>query len=226
MATSALPRSDQLVRAPGPPDPDGLPPGQRARRDRIVRAAIDLLDTAPYESVQMRDVAERGGVALGTLYRYFSSKEHLYAAALVSWSAQYGQQARAGDEGLATSDEQRLRILLRRAVRAFERSPEMFRVQMVIERSTDPNAAAMYDSFVAANTAVLTGALRDVDAATAALVVTTTHCVLSTLLRTWAVGRRTIREVEAGVQGAVGLIFGPPPAPFVHASSSQRSCIR
>jgi AcrR family transcriptional regulator len=213
MATSALSKADPVVRTPGPPDPDGLPPGQRARRDRIVRAAIELLDAAPYEAVQMRDVAERADVALGTLYRYFSSKEHLYAAALVAWSAEYGHDARAVDDGTGGSDEERLRILLRRAVRAFGRSPQMFRVQMVIERSTDPNAAAMYDSFVAANTAVLTAALREVDGATAALVVTTAHCVLSTLLRTWAVGRRTIREVEAGVQDAIGLIFGPPPAP-------------
>ncbi len=38
-----------------------------------------------YEAVQMRDVAGRADVALGTVYRYFQSKDHLLAAALVYW---------------------------------------------------------------------------------------------------------------------------------------------
>ena len=65
------------------PDPATLPTTQRARRERIVAAAVELLDHAEYDDVQMRDVAERAGVALATVYRYFSSKEHLYAAAIL-----------------------------------------------------------------------------------------------------------------------------------------------
>jgi TetR/AcrR family transcriptional regulator, cholesterol catabolism regulator len=218
---SAMPKSDGPDRAAGPPDPDRLPHAQRARRDRIVRAAIDLLDAAEYEAVQMREVAARAGVALGTLYRYFSSKEHLYAAALVSWSSEYGQPRRTSPLDVA-GDEARLRALLRRAVRAFERSPQMLRVQSVIERSADPNAAATYDAFAAANTAVLTAALRDLDPATARAVINTVQGVLSTWLRSWAVDRCTIREVDAVVQDAIGLIFGGPPETIDRPESSDR----
>ena len=35
-----------------------------------------------YEAVQMRAVAERADVAVGTLYRYFPSKVHLLVSAL------------------------------------------------------------------------------------------------------------------------------------------------
>jgi len=38
-----------------------------------------------YEAVQMRDVAARADVAMGTVYRYFTSKDHLLAATLVHW---------------------------------------------------------------------------------------------------------------------------------------------
>ena len=41
-----------------------------------------------YEAVQMRDVAARADVAMGTVYRYFTSKDHLLAAALVHWVEQ------------------------------------------------------------------------------------------------------------------------------------------
>ena len=36
----------------------------------------------------MRDVASRADVAMGTVYRYFTSKDHLLAAALVHWVEQ------------------------------------------------------------------------------------------------------------------------------------------
>ena len=45
----------------------------------------DLIGDVGADAVQMRDVAGRSGVALATVYRYFSSKEHLLAAALEDW---------------------------------------------------------------------------------------------------------------------------------------------
>jgi TetR/AcrR family transcriptional regulator, cholesterol catabolism regulator len=207
---SAMPRSAGLDPTSRPPDPDALPPTQRARRDRIVRAAVELLDASEYESVQMRDVAERADVALGTLYRYFSSKEHLYAAVLVAWAAEYGRPTRAapgGDGG----DEARLRALLRRAVRAFERAPQMVRVHWVIDSSSDPNATALFQAFATTNTDALSDALRDLDPPTRHAVVHAVQAVLSQWLRSWALGRCTIREVDTVVQETVGLIFSGPP---------------
>jgi AcrR family transcriptional regulator len=176
-----------------------------------VRAAIDLLHEREYESVQMRDVAERAGVALGTLYRYFSSKEHLYAAALLAWSADYRPRPPAPGRADDT-DEQRLRSMMRRAVRAFERAPQMFRAQMVIELSTDPNARTLYDAFAAQNASALTAALQNLDPATSATVIMTVNCVMANRLRSWAHGRCSIREVDRAVQETLDLVFGPPPS--------------
>src|SRR6476469_5684361 len=55
---------------------------QRERRQRILDATIALASKGGYEAVQMRAVAERADVALGTLYRYFPSKIHLLVTAL------------------------------------------------------------------------------------------------------------------------------------------------
>ena len=103
--------------------PASLPAHLRERRERIIRAAMELLEDAEYEKVQMRDVADRAGVALGTVYRYFTSKEHLYAAVLVEWSADFFARIRqAGGESSSAdsneTDEQRLRRMLRRTIRA------------------------------------------------------------------------------------------------------------
>src|SRR5579875_1949448 len=60
---------------------------QLERRTRILETAIQLASEGGYDAVQMRDVAGQAGVALGTLYRYFSSKDQLLAAAWAHWAA-------------------------------------------------------------------------------------------------------------------------------------------
>ena len=59
-------------------------PRQLARNAAILGAARRLGERHGLERVQMSDVAADAGVALGTLYRYYPSKHHLFAAALTS----------------------------------------------------------------------------------------------------------------------------------------------
>jgi len=202
-----MPTSVGVVR----PDPGSLPRGQQERRDRIVRSAISLLEHGgEYDAIQMRDVAGDAGVALGTLYRYFTSKEHLYAAALLEWAANFParEPSKRAD---GRSDEAQLRALMRRAVRAFERYPQMMRVEIVIESSPDPNARALFDQFALRNVGTLTNALSTTDPATAAAIVETVNSVLVTRLRSWALGRITIGDVDRAVQKTLDLIFAPRP---------------
>lgn len=56
--------------------------GQRLRRARILRAAARLGAAYGHERMQMHDVARESGVAIATLYRYFPSKAHLFAAVM------------------------------------------------------------------------------------------------------------------------------------------------
>ncbi|MDT3440403.1 MULTISPECIES: TetR family transcriptional regulator [unclassified Pseudofrankia] len=79
--------SEAVPSAAASPSPKGVPaatatPSQQARRERMLTAALALASRGGYDEVQMREVAEQAGVALGTLYRYFPSKVHLLASAL------------------------------------------------------------------------------------------------------------------------------------------------
>ena len=60
-----------------------LTSSQEARRERMLTAAFDLGREGGWESVQMREVANRADVAMGTLYRYFPSKEHLLVSVML-----------------------------------------------------------------------------------------------------------------------------------------------
>ena len=188
------------------PDPASLPRGQQERRDRIVGAAIALLEQGgEYDAIQMRDVAQEAGVALATVYRYFTSKEHLYAAALLQWSTRSPEREHSKRAG--TSDEERLRALMRRAVRAFERYPQMMRAEIVLENSSDPNARALFDQFAARNASALTSALSSTEPEQAAVIVETINCVLATRLRSWALGRTDISDVNRSIERSIDLIF-------------------
>lgn len=60
-----------------------LTPSQAARRERMLAAALELAVDGGWEAVQMREVASRADVALGTLYRYFQSKEYLLVSVML-----------------------------------------------------------------------------------------------------------------------------------------------
>ncbi len=52
------------------------------RTTRILMVAMDLAERDGYDAVRLRDLAEQAGVALATVYRRFSCKEDILAAAL------------------------------------------------------------------------------------------------------------------------------------------------
>src|SRR5205085_10955486 len=47
-------------------------------RERLLRAAQELIEEGGYGAASVIAIAERAGVAAGTLYRHFSSKEELF----------------------------------------------------------------------------------------------------------------------------------------------------
>lgn len=97
---------------------------QRARRQRILDATIALGSKGGFDAVQMRAVADRADVALGTLYRYFPSKIHLLVSAL----ARELEQANASLERRSIpgdSAAERVMYVLSRTTRALQRDPNL-----------------------------------------------------------------------------------------------------
>lgn len=118
--------------------------GQLARRAKIIEAVIGLIADVGADSVQMRDVAQRSGVALGTVYRYFSSRERLLAAALEDWQKRLTRRVLTA----ASADQDPLAGILdylQRAQRAFHRNPRMTALMLQAMTSTDPEAKAAID---------------------------------------------------------------------------------
>ncbi|ALE91251.1 hypothetical protein AOC05_00890 [Arthrobacter alpinus] len=118
-----------------------LPAYQRLRRQRILDAAKSLLHNYEYESIQIRDVAAEANVALGTLYRYFSSKEHLYANVVYDWTVPFSAAELSEVEELGTIETVSLR--LRMALAAFERRPNFYKAILMLRSTNDPDVSVL-----------------------------------------------------------------------------------
>jgi AcrR family transcriptional regulator len=99
-------------------------PAQRERRRRILEAAVALASEGGFERMQMRAVAERADVALGTLYRYFPSKIHLLVSVLgQQFEEAYLSLVRRPIPGETAAD--RVMFVLGRTTRALQREPNL-----------------------------------------------------------------------------------------------------
>jgi AcrR family transcriptional regulator len=97
---------------------------QRDRRRRILDATIALASKGGFDAVQMRAVAEKADVALGTLYRYFPSKIHLLVSAL---GREFEQANGAFDRRIIPGDtaHERVMYVLSRTTRSLQRDPNL-----------------------------------------------------------------------------------------------------
>jgi AcrR family transcriptional regulator len=57
----------------------------RDKLDRILAATAGALAELPYDQVGTRLIAERAGVSVGTLYRFFPDKDSISRALLLGW---------------------------------------------------------------------------------------------------------------------------------------------
>jgi len=188
-----------------PLDVDALPEDQRQRRERIVRTAVTFLSEQEYERIQVKDVAAEAQVALGTLYRYFTSKDHLFAAALRAWSESFGRHvAEHPPQGTAAA---RVKLVFRRAARAFERQPNVYGVLLALRATTDPQARALVGMFNQQQTEAFGVVLARLASSRRAGVVSVMSAVLDANLREWHFGRKPIEAVYAAIDEAADLML-------------------
>ena len=185
---------------------------QQARRRAILNAAVVLARQGGYDAVQMREVAEVAGVALGTLYRYFPSKVHLLSAAMVrQLEALRDQLLREEPEGADPCE--RVVAVVHRLVSALERdrlvTDALVRAMIVaaqaeIEQINQVNAAIIATAIHGSSVAEVCGP----DYRLSLLI----GKVLMTDLISWLCDRMTMEEVKASLSDMVAVSLAGQPA--------------
>lgn len=194
---------------PHPPAVESLDSVQRVRRARIVDSAIELMRHTEYDRIQMKDVSAAAGVALGTTYRYFASKEQLLAEALLVWSDRF--PALEGPAQGSGDARAQLKKAFRRAARAFEPNPTVYGTILVLQSSKDPVAAALFDRFAARRREAFARYLPEVPSPRRERIVDVMSAVLDASLRGWALRGKPIATVYQALDSAAELLLPKGP---------------
>jgi TetR/AcrR family transcriptional regulator, cholesterol catabolism regulator len=133
------------------------------RSRRIVKAAIELAEKGGFEAVRLRDVAAHAGVALGTLYRRFRSKEDLLLAALELQIAEHERRVAASPPRGATPLE-RVTALFDGLTAAMCGRPHLTRAVVRSVASGAPELTLKVAAFHTRMEDLITGTLRGPDA--------------------------------------------------------------
>lgn len=135
---------------------------QAERRRRVLDAAVALAARGGFDAVQMRDVANEADVALGTVYRYFASKERLLLEANVEGVDDLALRLQDQPPKGATPAE-RVIDVLRRANRSLLRHPEATAAMVRALGSARTEEADAVEQVRESMTAIITRAMHEGD---------------------------------------------------------------
>ena len=187
-----------------------MSPRQLERRRSLIAAALALVNESGVERLQMKQVCERSGVALGTAYRYFSSKDHLLAAAIADWHrlllADLTTELRGPRAGATPTD--RVVRFVRHGMRAYQRQPQLARLRVAVSASTDPFASEALQAMARADRAALDSVMAPHTASAGGDLVR--HIVGHACqgeLTAWVTGRTTHDDARHRLEEVVRLLL-------------------
>jgi AcrR family transcriptional regulator len=132
------------------------------RRTEIIAAALKTFGSKGFAATRAEDIAAQAGIAKGTLYLYFASKEDIYVAAVQHATDQLNERIRAR---LQSAEGLRQRITafiterlefwleqksLRRLVLTIGREPQHRKQTNAVQRASQQTIVALLEEAVAA----------------------------------------------------------------------------
>ena len=180
---------------------------QEARRRRILHTAAQLACRGGFDAVQMREVAENSGVALGTLYRYFPSKVHLLVATMQD-QLQLTQAQQRKHPPTGATPAARVTDTLMGTFRGLQREPQLAEAMVRALTFADRSVSAEVDQVSRLTAVLITEAMglehpptRD-QLAAIRVIEHTWHSALVT----WLSGRASIAQVRIDLETACKLL--------------------
>src|SRR5246500_2929363 len=188
---------------------------QRERRKRILDATMAIASKGGYEAVQMRAVADRADVAVGTLYRYFPSKVHLLVSALGREFERIDAKTDRMALGAGTP-YQRLHQMISRLNRAMQRNPLLTEAMTRAFVFADASAAGEVDHVGKLMDSMFARAMSDGEPTEEQYHIARviSDVWLSNLLA-WLTRRASATDVSKRLDLAVGLLTGDEEHPKI-----------
>jgi len=95
MSSEVKPDAIVPAGAPAALQAGDVPDGARSKPERILDAALVLFATQGYHATAVPEIARRAGVATGTIYRHFETKDVLLNVLYQRWRGEFNAQVLA-----------------------------------------------------------------------------------------------------------------------------------
>jgi AcrR family transcriptional regulator len=147
---------------------------------------------------------------LGTIYRYFASKDHLLAAALIEFALEVQTRVERQPPRGATSADRVVEVL-RRAMRAIERQPRLGKAMVTAISSPDPAVNECQAQMSGIMVQLLSEPMGDdVDPTRKLRIVSVLSHVWFSSLLGWVNEWANVGDVGDELESAVRLLLPPP----------------
>jgi len=178
---------------------------QAERRRRVLAATFELAADGGFDAVQMRDVAAAADVALGTVYRYFSSKERLLLEAMVEQQEDLRRHLDAHPAPGSTPVERVVNVL-NRANASLRRYPDVTAAMVRAFGASRPEDADIVERVGVIMTSIITGAIGSGTERDRRIARVLQQVWLSSLVG-WVVGVDPARRVDEDLEAAARLLL-------------------
>jgi AcrR family transcriptional regulator len=183
-----------------------LTQSQLARQERMLEVATRLATDGGFDAVQMRTVAVDADVALGTLYRYFPSKEHLLVSAMLRQIGELAIRLTVKPpSGLEPTE--RVVDVLRRANQALQRQPQFTLAVVRALASGDETVAPAVRQVRESMRSIILAAIGEGTSPRDEVVAEILEEVWLSALVSWISGVDSAQSVIRKLHDATGLLF-------------------
>jgi AcrR family transcriptional regulator len=173
-------------------------------RRRAIEATRALAAEGGYDSVQMRDVVRMSGLSSATIYRHFSSKDHLLAATHQDWIESLERSPAAKPRGADAAE--RVGAILGDTCKAMGRNPRLAEALIHALGSSDPGVKDCHRE----TNRIMHGMFREAvgdEVADADEFIRLIGVAWEGALFSWAFGRMSMDDVERTVRRSAQLLI-------------------
>lgn len=188
------------------PEPSLLRGTQAKRRQRIIDEAHSMIVESGDANVQIRDIADRAGVALGTAYRYFGSKERLYAEVYEQWCRRCSDEITRGLRGVKSNTD-RTRLLARTMFDRLISQRQLLAIGRSLRVTDDPAILRILDRTENGMLELFRNALQGVEHRDADSIAMIVMAVVRTALDGHAGGLISVDEANRRIAKAVKMVL-------------------
>jgi AcrR family transcriptional regulator len=197
------------------------------RKDRILDVAVGLAAAGGFENVRQRDVADQAGIALGTLYKSFTSKEHILSAALAREADELERRLKARPP-VGDTPTERLQALFKIITRAMCHKPKYARAVIRAMASGQPEVASHVTAYQGRMNSIIVSVMAgdgseaerneqaDIDSRQLALATLLQQIWFASLVA-WSAGIFNQTDVTTHMNQAIELILASPKSSALRA---------